>query len=84
MYFAAYRVWDRLRDAWWQRIVRLGLVPVVMGLVIASGIVMARAADTSWRAVAVTLAATAIMLATRLNPMWMLLAGATLGGFGLL
>ena len=83
MYFAAYRVWNRFRDARWQRIVHLGLVPVVMGLVIASGVVMARAADTSWRVGVLTLAA-AIMLATRLNPMWMLLAGAGLGGLGLL
>jgi len=84
MYFAAYRVWDRFRDAPLQRIVRLGLVPVIMGLVIASGTVMARAADTSWRAVAVTIAAAAITLATRLSPMWLLLAGAALGGFGFL
>jgi chromate transporter len=84
IYFAAYRVWDRFRDTRWQRIVRLGLVPVVMGLVIASGVVMARAADTSWRTGVLTLAAAAIMLATRLNPMWMLLAGAGLGGLGLL
>jgi chromate transporter len=42
IYCATYRVWDRFRDAPWQRIVRLGLVPVVMGLVIASGIVMTR------------------------------------------
>ncbi|MBO0736704.1 MAG: chromate transporter [Alphaproteobacteria bacterium] len=84
MYFAAYRVWDRFRDAPWQCIVRHGLVPVVMGLVIAGGVVMARAADTSWRAVAVTITAAGVMLLTRLNPMWMLLAGAALGGFGLL
>jgi chromate transporter len=55
-----------------------------MGLVIASGTVMARAADTSWRAVAVTIAAAAIALGTRLSPMWMLLAGGAVGGFGLL
>src|ERR1700747_944714 len=84
MYFAAYRLWDRFRNAPWQRIVRLGLVPVIMGLVIASGTVMARAADTSWRAVAVTIAAAAVALATRLSPIWMLLAGAALGGLGLL
>ena len=84
IYFAAYRVWDRFRDAPWQGIVRLGLVPVVMGLVIASGVVMARAADTSWRAVALTSVAATILQATRLNPMWMLLAGAAFGGFGLL
>src|SRR5882762_1841744 len=46
MYFASYRLWDRFREAPWHRIVRLGLVPVTMGLVIASGMVMARAADT--------------------------------------
>jgi chromate transporter len=84
MYFGAYRIWDRFRDAPWQRIVRLGLVPVVMGLVIASGVVMARVADTSWRGVAVTTAAAAIMLATRLNPMWLILVGGAFGGLGLL
>ena len=84
MYFAAYRIWDRFRDAPWQRIVRLGLVPVVMGLVIASGVVMARAADISWRGVAVTTAAAAIMLATRFNSMWLILVGGAFGGLGLL
>jgi chromate transporter len=84
MYFAAYRLWDRFRDAPGQRIVRLGLVPVVMGLVIASGAVMARAADTGWRSVAVTIAAAAMMLGTRLNPLWMLFASGALGALGLL
>jgi chromate transporter len=84
IYFAAYRLWGRFRNAPWQRIVRLGLVPVTMGLVIASGTVMARAADTGWRAAIVTIAAAAITLVTRLNPMWLLLAGGTIGGLGLL
>ena len=84
MYFAAYRVWDRFRDAPWQRIVRLGLVPVTIGLVIASGTVMARAADAGWRAAVLTIAAIAITLATRLNPLWLLLGGGALGGLGLL
>jgi chromate transporter len=84
IYFAAYRLWDRFRNAPWQGIVRLGLVPVTMGLVIASGTVMARAADIGWRAAAVTIAAVALMLGTRLNPMWLLLAGGALGGLGLL
>ena len=70
IYFASYRLWDRFRDARWQQIVRLGLVPVIMGLVTASGMVMASAADTSWPAVAVTIAAAAITLATRLSPLW--------------
>jgi chromate transporter len=84
IYFASYRLCDRFRDAPWQQIVRLGLVPVIMGLVIASGTVMARAAGNSWRAVALTMAAAAIALGTRLSPLWMLLLGAALGGLGLL
>jgi chromate transporter len=84
IYFAAYRLWDRFRDAPWQSIVRRGLVPVTMGIVIASGAVMARAADTGWRTAIVTIVAAAITLATRLNPMWMLLVSGALGGLGLL
>ncbi|HME20405.1 MAG TPA: chromate transporter [Acetobacteraceae bacterium] len=84
MYFTAYRLWDRLRAASWQRILRAGLVPVTVGLVIASGTVMARAADVGWQAVAVTLAASVLMLLTRLNPLLMLVAGGVLGGLGLL
>jgi chromate transporter len=84
IYFATYRLWNRARGAPWQQIVRLGLVPVVMGCVVAGGAVMARAADTGWRTAGVTLAAAAIMLATRFNPMWLLLAGGALGGLGLL
>ena len=82
-YFGAYRLWSRFREAPWHRVVRNGLVPVTAGLVIAGGIVMARATDTGWRAAAVT-AAAVLMLRTRFNPLWMLLAGGTLGGLGLL
>jgi chromate transporter len=84
MYFTAYRLWDRFRAAPWQRIIHLGLVPVVMGLVIAGGTVMAWTADSNWRTGVVTLAAVALMLTTQLSPMWILLAGALLGGLGLL
>lgn len=83
IYFAAYRLWDRYRDASWQRIARRGLTPVIMGLVVASGTVMARAADTNWRTIAITIAAAAISLMTRINPMWMLLVGGALGGLSL-
>jgi chromate transporter len=84
IYFAAYRLWDRFRGAPWQHIVRIGLVPVTVGLVIGSGVVMARASDAEWQVVAVTVAAAALMLQTRINPLLMLLAGGALGGLGLL
>jgi chromate transporter len=84
MCFAAYRPWDRFRGAPWQHIVRVGLVPVTVGLVIASGMVMARAADANWQTVAVTVAAAALTLQTRINPVLILLADGALGGLSLL
>jgi chromate transporter len=84
IYFAAFRLWDRFRDAGWQRSVRTGLAPVTVGLIMASGIVMGRAADTSWPAVAMSIAAFGLLLTTRLNPIWLLAAGGMLGGLGVL
>jgi chromate transporter len=84
MYYTSYRLWDRFRDRPWQQIVRLGLAPLTIGLVIAGGYVMARAADTGWQSAAVTAAAVALMLATRINLLWILVAGGALGGLGLL
>jgi len=84
MYFASYRLWDRFREARWQPIVRNGLVPVSIGLVIASGAVMVGASYTGWASLSASVAAIVLMLSTRINPLWMLLAGGTLGGVGLL
>ena len=49
MYYTAYRLWDRFREKPWQQMVRRGLAPLTIGLVIAGGYVMARAADTGWQ-----------------------------------
>ena len=84
IYFASYSLWNRFRDARWQETVRRGVIPVTIGLIIAGGTVMARVADVDWRAAAVTIAAAALFLSTRLNPLWMLLAGGMLGASGLL
>jgi len=82
--FVAFRLGDRFRDASWQRIVRRGLVPVTVGIVIASGYVLARAADNGWRAAALTGAAAGLILGTRISPLWILIAAGTIGGLGLL
>jgi chromate transporter len=84
MYFFAYRLWDRFRDAPWQRIVRGGLAPLTIGLVIAGGSVMAQTADATWLAFGLTAGAAAALFLTRLNPLWLLGAGGVLGAFGLL
>jgi chromate transporter len=84
MYYLSYRLWDRFRNMPWQRIVRRGLAPLTIGLVIAGGYVMARSAAVGWQSVAITVSAVALMLGTRLNPLWILMAGGVLGGLGFL
>lgn len=82
--FTAFRLWERFRDRTWQRIVRRGLAPVTIGLVVAGGYVMAVAGNVGWLSGAVTAAAAALLLLTRINPLWLLAAGGALGGLGLL
>jgi len=84
IYYFAYRLWDRFRDMPWQRLVRRGLAPLTVGLVVAGGFVMARAASSGWASGLVTAAAVGLMLGTRLNPLWILAAGGALGGLGLI
>ena len=84
LYFIAYRLWDRFRGAGWQRVVRQGLVPVTVGLVIGGGLVMAHTAALAWPYVVVTAGAALLALRSRLSPLWSLAAGGALGGLGLL
>ena len=81
--YTAFHFWDRFRDMAWQRRVRRGLAPVTIGLVIAGGYVMART-GAGWPSLAVTAAAVGLMLATRINPLWLVAAGGALGGLGAL
>jgi chromate transporter len=55
---------------------------VTVGLVIASGTVMARVADSGWVSVFVTIGAAMLMISVRGNPIWILIVGGTLGGLG--
>ena len=84
IYYGAFRLWHRFRAARWQHCVRAGLMPLTVGLIIASGIVMARAADHGWATIALSVAAAVAMLTTRFNPLWLLAAGGALGGLGAL
>ena len=82
--FFAGRAWDRFKDARWRIIVQAGLVPVSIGLIAATALVLARAADHNWVAVAVTTATAAIGYWTRWNPLWAFGAAALIGFAGFL
>jgi chromate transporter len=82
--FLVARVWDRFKGAQWRKAIQTGLVPVSLGLMAASAFVVARAADQSWVAVAVTVMTAAIAYFTRINPLWAFAAAALIGLAGLI
>jgi chromate transporter len=67
----------------WPGIIQAALVPLSIGLMSASALIVAQAADRSWTAILMTLAAAGLAFATRLNPLWILLAGGFWGFAGL-
>jgi len=50
----------------------------------ASGLVLALTSDRSWAAALVTAVSAVLAFATRLNPLWLLLAGGCLGFAGVI
>lgn len=78
------RVWDRFKEARWRMIVQAALVPVSMGLLAASALLITQATARSWVAVALTAVTALVGFYTRLNPLWLFAAGGVLGLFGLI
>jgi chromate transporter len=76
------RAWHRFRAARWRRPVQAGLAPVAVGFVLASGMVLIRAADTTPVAYAVSAATAVLMLRTRLHPLLILGGAAALAVAG--
>jgi chromate transporter len=76
------RTWDRFKDAPWRAIIQAGLVPISVGLVTASAIVLTNVAVTSWVAGVITAATAAITYYTRWNPLWLIGIAALLGFAG--
>ncbi|WP_315700887.1 MULTISPECIES: chromate transporter [unclassified Bradyrhizobium] len=72
------------RNARWPAILQAALVPLSIGLMAASALVLAQTSDRTWTAVSITIAAALVASLTRLNPVWLLVAGGCLGFAGLL
>jgi len=77
--YAVSQIWQRFRGARWRKLVEEGLVPVTVGLMLAGGYLITLAADHSVAGFAITAVTAAVVLTTRIHPLW-LLAGAGLLG----
>ncbi|MBU8543863.1 MULTISPECIES: chromate transporter [Roseomonadaceae] len=73
------RMRTRLSGAAWLRVTEKGLVPIAVGLIFSSGIILAQAAAVHWTALVVTIGSTLFVWRTEFSPLWVLVAGALLG-----
>jgi chromate transporter len=81
--FAAGRLLTRFAGASWVQNVQSGLIPVAVGLILASGVVMGRAADHGPLTIAITAGTALFVFLSDHNPLWALGVG-TLASIGCL
>ena len=77
--FFVARVWDRFKDAHWRIAIQTGMVPLSLGLIAASALVLARTADHNVYAGLITAATAAVAFFTRINPLWIFVAAGVMG-----
>jgi len=82
--YGVSRFLDRSSHARWPSVLQASLVPLSIGLMAASAFVLAQTSDRTSAAILVTGAAAVLAAFTRLNPLWLLLAGGCIGFTGLL
>jgi chromate transporter len=68
----------------WPAIIQAALVPLSIGLMAASGLILAQTTDRRLVAAFLTAGTTMLAFTTKLNPFWMLLAGGLLGFAGVI
>jgi chromate transporter len=74
-------VWERMKDSPWRAVAQRAMAPMVVGLILSGGFVLATPGNVpDWRLWLIAAASAVAMLATKLNPLWLLGAGGILGG----
>ena len=80
--YSVSRYLNRSSGSRWPAIIQAALVPLSIGLMAASALVLARSTDRTPIALLLTALVAVLASVTRLNPLWLLLAGAILGFAG--
>lgn len=75
--YGVAHLWTRYRGARWQRALEGGLRPVAAGMILAAVVVLMQSLEGGWLAQGIALVSTATLLLTRINPIVLLLCGAS-------
>ncbi len=82
--YGVSRLLTRSSHSRWPAIIQGALVPLSVGLMGASGLILTLTSDRTWTAALVTAVAAILAATTRLNPFWLLLGGGCAGFAGLI
>jgi len=74
--------WGRFHESPWGRAVERGLAPVALGLIFASGVIIAKGSDHGWAAYCVTAFSALVFTKTKVNPLILIAAAAGAGAMG--
>jgi chromate transporter len=74
--------WQKAKESRLRYAVEKGFAPLTVGLILATSLVMSRAADHDWRAYLLTAVCTAIFVFTKTNPLIVVGAAGLIGYFG--
>jgi chromate transporter len=72
-------LWDRFKDSPWRLAMQRAIAPIVVAMILAGGVVLATPGSPDWRLWLIAGASAAGVLASKLNPLWLLAAGGVLG-----
>ncbi len=82
VYYTA-KFWNAAKDAKWRKAVERGFAPLTVGLVLASGVIVAKSADHGYREWALTAVATVVFTCTKTNPLVVVGIAGVIGWLGL-
>jgi chromate transporter len=63
-------------------LVKVALLPLAVGMLLATGWTLTRAAVSNWQGVTLAIVTVAVLLRTKINPLWLIAAGALVGILG--
>ena len=81
--YAITLFWKKAQKSKWRIAVEKGFAPLTVGLIMATSLVMSKAADHDWRAYLLTAICTLIFIRTKTNPLIVVFAAGVLGYFGI-
>lgn len=76
-------LWHRYRGSPWRLRIQAALVPIMVGLVAASAVLITRIADADWRLGIITAVVAVVFATRRMHPLWLLCFGGACGLLGL-